>query len=157
IYNDAWSDNFGFVPFTQEEFYTIVDDMQLIIDKNLFLFAYVKGEPAAFFGGVPNITERMTPIPGFRRWELLRAAKMLLTKGRVRGFRLGYLGVKKAFRRMGLAGIMLWKQKDYCQKKGYEYCDIGWVLEDNVLITRMVEMVNFTKSKTYTIFQKPIS
>ncbi|NOY60047.1 MAG: hypothetical protein GXO75_14120 [Calditrichaeota bacterium] len=108
IYNDAWSDNFGFVPFTREEFYSIVDDMQLVMEKGLFFFIYIKGEPAAFFGGVPNIVEKMVPIRGCRRCELLRAAKMLLTKGSVKGYRLGYLGVKKKFRRMGLDGVMLY-------------------------------------------------
>ena len=156
IYNDAWSDNFGFVPFTQEEFYSIVDDMQLVMEKGLFFFIYVKGEPAAFFGGVPNITEKMVPIRGCRRCELLRAAKMLLTKGRVKGYRLGYLGVKKKFRRMGLDGVMLYKQKLYSMKKGYEYCDMGWVLEDNVLVISLVEMMGSTPSKTYTIFERKI-
>ncbi|MDZ7722396.1 MAG: hypothetical protein U5R06_06110 [candidate division KSB1 bacterium] len=62
IYNDAWSDNFGFVPFTRKEFYAIVNDMMLIMEKNLFMFIYVNGEPAAFFGGVLNVAERMVPI-----------------------------------------------------------------------------------------------
>lgn len=156
IYNDAWSDNFGFVPFTREEFDRIIDDMLLIMDKDLFLFLYVKGEPAAFFGAVPNITEKMIPISSCRRCELLRAAKMLLSKGRVRGFRVGYLGVKKKFRHLGLDGVMLWQQKIYSQKKGYDYCDMGWILEDNVMVTRLVDMMRAKPSKTYTIFQKAI-
>jgi hypothetical protein len=156
VYNDAWNDNFGFIPFEQDEFYRIVDDMQLIMDKDLFLFIYVKGELAAFFGGVPNVAEYLKPIPGLRRAELLRALKMILGKGQVRGFRLGYLGVKKKFRKLGLDGVMIWKQKLYAQKRGYQYCDLGWVLEDNVLILRLGEMMGGKLSKTYTIFEKPI-
>lgn len=157
IYNDAWDDNFGFVPFTQEEFYRIIDDMLLIMDKKLFVFLYVKGEPAAFFGGVPNITERMEIIPGFRRCELLRAAKMLLTKHKVKGFRLGYLGVRKKFRKMGLDGVMVWKQKQYAQARKYEYCDMGWVLEHNTMAVRLVEISKGKLSKAYTIFDKKLS
>jgi len=156
IYNDAWTNNFGFVPFTEEEFSVIVDDMQLIMDKSLFVIVYVQGEPAGFFGGVPNITEKMKPISWCRKCELLRAAKMLLTKTNIKGFRLGYLGVKQKFQRMGLALVMLWQQKIYAQKKGYQYCDIGWVLEDNLPTIKMVEMMQGTPSKTYTIFQKAI-
>jgi hypothetical protein len=156
VYNDAWNDNFGFIPFEQDEFYRIVDDMQLIMDKDLFLFLYVKGELAAFFGGVPNVAEYLKPIPGLRRAELLRALKMILGKGRVQGFRLGYLGIKKKFRKLGLDGVMIWKQKQYAQKRGYQYCDLGWVLEDNVLILRLGEMMGGKPSKTYTIFEKPL-
>ncbi len=157
IYNDAWNENYGFVPFTPGEFYAIIDDMQLIMDKGLFIFLYVKGEPAAFFGGVPNIFERMRPAKWCRRCELLRAAKMLLTRRRIKGFRLGYLGVKKKFRRFGLDGVMLWKQKQYSQKAGYEYADMGWVLEDNLPTIRLIEISRPTPSKTYTIFERRIA
>jgi len=57
---------------------------------------------------------------------------------------------------MGLDGVMLYKQKLYSMKKGYEYCDMGWVLEDNVLVISLVEMMGSTPSKTYTIFEKDI-
>lgn len=156
IYNDAWNDNFGFVPFEKDEFERIIDDMQLVMDKGLFIFLYIGDEPIAFFGGVPNVTEKMVPSGWCTRCELLRAAKMIATKGSVKGFRLGYLGVKKKYRRLGLDGVMLWQQKIYAQKKGYEYCDMGWVLEDNIMVVRIVEMMGSTPSKTYTIFQKPI-
>jgi len=48
VYNDAWNDNWGYVPFTREEFFKNVDDMQLIMEKGLFLFVYVKGELRLF-------------------------------------------------------------------------------------------------------------
>jgi hypothetical protein len=157
LYNEAWGENFGFVPFTQEEFYSIIDDMLLIMDKKLFMFLYVKGELAAFFGGVPNIFERLKPIRWCRRCELLRALKMLLTKNRIRGFRVGYLGVDKKYRRLGLDGVMLWKQKQHCQGTDYVYADLGWVLEDNKTTVRLIELMSGQPSKTYTIFQRSLT
>ncbi len=158
VYNDAWNDNWGYVPFTREEFFRNVDDMQLVMEKGLFLFVYVKGELAAFFGGVPNICERLVPLSWCRRCELLRAARLLLTKNKIRGFRLGYMGVKQKFRRLGLDGVMLWKQKIYSQQKGYEYCDFGWVLEDNVLVIRVGESMQDSRlSKVYAVMEKEIA
>ncbi|MCU0612896.1 MAG: hypothetical protein MUE60_14050 [Candidatus Eisenbacteria bacterium] len=156
VYNEAWHDNFGFVPFTEEEFSTIMKDLALIMDKDLFLFLYVKGELAAFFGGVPNIFERMAPLPWCRRCELVRAVRMLLTKGRITGFRVGYLGVKKQYRRLGLDGVMLWQQKMLTQRAGYEYGDLGWVLEGNASTINLAAFMRAVPSKTYTIFQKEI-
>ncbi len=156
VYNEAWGDNFGFVPFTQEEFYAIVDDMKIIMDKDLSLFVYVKGELAAFFGGIPNIAEKMSPIPGLRGLEFLRLLKMLLLMRGIKSFRLGYLGVKKKFRHMGLGGLMVWKQKIYSQQKGYQYCDIGWVLEGNTEACLMADFMKAKLARTYTIFQKPV-
>ena len=156
VYNDAWDDNYGFVPFSAEEFSGIVDDMLLVMDKKSFSFAYVNGELAAFFGAVPNIIEKMRPSRSLPRWELLRAAKMFLRKGSVRGTRLGYLGVRKRFRNLGLEGVLLLEQKRYHQEHGYEYTDIGWVLEDNLPVLSLVEMMNGADSKTYTIYERAL-
>ncbi|NQT24876.1 hypothetical protein HQ585_05960 [candidate division KSB1 bacterium] len=157
IYNAAWNDNFGFVPFTEEEFFLIVDDMMLILDRGLFIFLYKGDEPVAFFGGIPNVGEKMNRIGKCRNCELLRAIRMLLSKGQVKGFRVGYLGVKPAYRRLGLDAVMLLKQHEYAKKRGYEYADMGWVLEDNTMIVRMIERVGAKPSKTYSIYEKPIS
>ncbi|MBN1540731.1 hypothetical protein JW992_01200 [candidate division KSB1 bacterium] len=156
VYNDAWNDNWGFVPFTEEEFFATVKDMMLVMNKKLFLFVYVKGELAGFFGGVPNIFERLHPPRFCRRCELLRAARMLLTKGRIKSYRLGYMGVKRKFRKLGIDSVMLWKQKIYSMNGPYDHADLGWVLEDNVLVIRVAEWMNAKLSKVYTIFQKPI-
>ena len=158
IYNNAWDENFGFIPFTEEEFNAIINDMMYVMDKGLFQFLYVKGEPAAFLGGVPNLFEKLRPLSFCHRCELLRVIKMFLTKSRIKGFRLGYLGVKKKFQRLGLDGVMIWKQKAYCQKVGLQYSDVGWILEDNVKTIRLVEMMGGAKlSKTYAIFEKKIN
>ena len=156
VYNEAWYDNFGFVPFEEEEFFAIVDDMKMIMDKGLSVFAYIKGELAGFFGGIPNIAEKMRPIPGMRRCEILRLLKMFISMGSIKGFRLGYLGVKNKYRHIGFGGIMVWKQKLYSQKKGYEYCDIGWVLEGNTEAYRLAKFMGSKITRTYTIFEKPI-
>ena len=157
IYNEAWNDNWGFVPFRKGEFYQIIQDMQLIMDKNLFIFLYIDNEPVAFFGGIPNLSEGLVPIKGLRRLEWIRAAKMLMSKGRIKGFRLGYLGVKKKFRRLGLDGVMLWHQEAYNRQRRYEYTDVGWVLEDNKMTIRLIEKAMGARlSKTYTIFEKLI-
>jgi hypothetical protein len=157
VYNEAWNDNWGFVPFRREELYRVIKEMQMVIDKDLFGFLYIHGELAGFFGALPNILERMVPIRGFRKYELLRAAKMLFTLRRIKGVRLGYLGVKKKFRRLGLEGVMLWMKRDVGIAKGYEYLDVGWVLEDNQTLIKVIEKMEGNLSKTYTIFEKPMA
>jgi hypothetical protein len=81
---------------------------------------------------------------------------MLVSKGSIKGLRFGYLGVKKKFRNRGLEGLLLWKQKLYTQQHGYQYCDVGYVLEDNAPVLSMLEMMNATPSKTYTILEMPL-
>jgi len=156
IYNEAWNDNWGFVPFTQEEFFRIIDDMMLIMDKQMFTFLYVKDEAAAFIGAVPNVTEKMRPISWCGRCELLRAVKMLMGARHTEGFRLGYMGVRPKFRRLGLDGVLLQCLKHYAEKKQYVYCDMGWVLEDNTMTIRAIDLFEAKVSKIYTILQTEI-
>lgn len=156
IYNEAWNDNWGFVPFTKPEFFRIIDDMMLIMDKQMFTFLYVKNEPAAFVGAVPNVTEKMAPISWCKQCELLRAVKMLLGARHTEGFRLGYLGVRPKFRRLGLDGVLLQCLKRYADKRQYAYCDMGWVLEDNTMTIRAIELFEAEVSKIYTVLEMPI-
>jgi len=156
LYNDAWRDNWGFVPFTEAEFFKIVDDMRLIMESDLFLFLYVRGELAAFFGGVPNLCELLATQGHARRSELLRAVRLLVRKSAIRGFRLGYLGVKRRFRRLGLDGVALWYQQRAAQRRGYEYCDLGWVLETNRPVIRLAERFGAVPSKRYAILEKAL-
>ena len=156
IYNDAWSDNFGFVPFTRKEFDKIVDDMVLILDKKLFVFAYVDGEAAAFFGAVPNIFESLAPRKGFDP-EAFRVARLLLQRKSHQGVRTGYLGVKRQFRKIGLDAVLIWKQNQYAIDRGYHYSDMGWVLESNPLMVRMIERFGGRPSKRYVVFEKSLA
>ncbi|MBN2102498.1 hypothetical protein JW835_00490 [bacterium] len=157
IYNEAWNNNWGFVPFTQEEFFRIIDDMMLIMDRQMFTFLYIKDEPAAFIGAVPNVTEKLTPVSWCRRCELVRAVQMLLGANRTQGFRLGYMGVRPKFRRLGLDGVMLQCLKKYADKKQYNYCDMGWVLEDNTMTIRAINLFEAKVSKIYTVLETEIS
>jgi hypothetical protein len=156
LYNEAWHDNWGFVPFTQQEFFAIVNDMRMVMDPRLFLFLYVEGELAAFFGGVPNLFEKLATGGAPRGVELWRAARLLLRKSSIRGFRLGYLGVKPRFRKLGLDAVALWRQQQVAKALGYEYCDLGWVLESNQLVIRMSARFGAVPSKRYALFEKAL-
>jgi len=156
LYNEAWHDNFGFVPFTQQEFFAIVNDMRMVMDPRLFLFLYVEGELAAFFGGIPNMFEKLATGGAPRGVELWRAASLLLRKSSIRGLRLGYLGVKPRFRKLGLDAVALWRQQQVAKALGYEYCDLGWVLESNQLVIRMSARFGAVPSKRYALFEKAL-
>jgi hypothetical protein len=120
------------------------------------LFLYVEGELAAFFGGIPNLFEQLATDGAPRGMELWRAARLLLRKSSIRGFRLGYLGVKPRFRKLGLDAVALWRQQQVAKALGYQYCDLGWVLESNQLVIRMSARFGAVPSKRYALFEKAL-
>jgi hypothetical protein len=66
------------------------------------------------------------------------------------------LGVKKKFRRLGLDAVALWRQQQMARTLGYNYCDLGWVLETNQLVIRMAARFGATPSKRYAMFEKAL-
>jgi hypothetical protein len=67
IFNDAWENNWGFVPFTDDEFLTIGHEMLLIVSDDFIQIAEVDGEPAAFIVMLPNVAIAIQWSPSQRR------------------------------------------------------------------------------------------
>jgi hypothetical protein len=62
--------------------------------------------------------------------------------------------VKRRFRRLGLDAVALWRQYQTAKRLGYEYCDLGWVLETNRLVRQMADRFGAVPSKRYALFEK---
>ena len=46
VFNDGWSENWGFVPYTDAELANLAKELKLIIDPRLTLIVSINGEPA---------------------------------------------------------------------------------------------------------------
>jgi len=64
IYNQAWAQNWGFLPISAEEGDALADTLRLIIDPGLVRFAFLNGEPAAVLGIIPDPNYALRP-----RWR----------------------------------------------------------------------------------------
>jgi hypothetical protein len=52
------------------------------------------------------------------------------------------------------AGFFGNRQQRIARELGYEYCDLGWVLETNRPVIRMAERFGAVPSKRYALFEK---
>ena len=64
IFNDAWSQNWGFVPFTYEEFMSTADGMKLIMPPEGGFIIELDGEAQAFGVVLPNLHEITDDLDG---------------------------------------------------------------------------------------------
>ncbi len=55
IFNDAWQDNWNFVPFTREEFAAIGKELLMVVPHDFLQIAEIDGEPAGFIAMLPDI------------------------------------------------------------------------------------------------------
>ena len=159
IYNAAWKDNWGFVPFTEKEFQFLAKELRQLVVPEFTLIAEVQGKPVGFILCVPDINVALRKING-RLTTLgipIGLAKLLYHKSRIRTARLIALGIKPQYRRGGIAEMLVLRIiEDAMIKRGFTG-ELSMTLENNHLINRFLSAIGAKKYKTYRIYRCPIS
>jgi len=159
IYNESFEANWGFVKMTDAEFDHLAKDLKQMAVPDLIQLAEVDGQPVGLSITLPNINEAIQPLNG----KLTTAGipiglvRLLYRLKKVKTGRLAVLGVVPGYRRRGVAEALIQKtfQKGF-GKLGYHGAELGWTLEDNPLVNRMIERVGGRHYKTYRIYRKDI-
>jgi hypothetical protein len=157
VYNDAWNENWSFVPLTENELAKMAKDFKLIIDPSITAIAYVRGEPAAVALALPNFNEAIGDLGG--RLFPLGAAK-LLYRVKVRGIgsaRLIILGIRKKFRSdrryAGLSLYLYHKLNESGRNNGYRWGELGWTAEDNGPVNTGIRLMGGKIYKRYRVYE----
>ncbi len=154
IYNEAWANNWGFLPLTDAEAQAMSDILKIVADPGLMRFAHVDGELAAVLGALPDPN-----IPFRPRWnrfldtDLVRIARLLLTRRRIPVVRLMFFGIRPKFRNRGIDAVLFLECLTYARKRGYRMCEPSMLLEDNDLILRPSEAMGGHRYKTWRIYE----
>jgi hypothetical protein len=158
VYNAAWEKNWGFVPFTEHEIDHLAKELKLILDPDLVYIAEVDGEPAGISLGVPDVYQAMLKArPRPNTWSLpLTLAKFLWHRRKVDTLRLMIMGVLPEYRTMGVDALFYVETARAAFAKGYEYCEMSWILESNDMMNRIIERLGGKIYKTYRVYEKPL-
>ena len=161
ILNDAWSDNWGFVPFTDAEIAYAGKKLKPIVYEDLIRIAEVDGEPVAFMMTLPDLNEKIAGFGGSLfpfNW-----AKLLwwLRAPKVRTMRVPLMGVVKKLQATRMASQLAFMlvehiRRDAVTKFGATRGEFGWVLEDNGPMRSVGEAINGEINKVYRIYSKAL-
>jgi len=159
LYNDAWQDNWGFVPATDAEADEMSKDLKLIVDPRLVPVVEVNGVPAGVALAIPNFYWAQQPLHG-KLFPLgwIRFLWRLKVR-RPKSGRLVLFGIKKEFRTRqyaGLAYLLCDEIYKAAYEGGYTWAEFSWTLEDNGLINALIKKVGAYHYKTYRIYEKPL-
>ena len=159
IYNEAWRDNWGFVPFSEKEFEFMTRELKPILVPEFVWLAEVEGEPVAFSLCVPDINVALKKINGrLTTFGLpIGLAKLLYHKRRLKSVRLVALGVLPKFRRHGLAEMLVLRSIEEAMIKRGCSGEASLILENNLMMNRFLEAIGLEKYKTYRIYRKPLA
>ncbi len=152
VYNSAWERNWGFVPMTREEFFLMGKEMKQILKPELVLIGEKAGKAVGFALALPDINFALKPAGG--RLLPTGLLKILYYQRLIKSLRVMALGVVEEYRTSGVAAAFYATLVRTARKLGYDGdCEMSWILEDNVLMTRSLEVMGAKHYKTYRIYE----
>jgi len=160
IFNDAWSQNWGFVPFTEEEFNAIGKEMLLLIPDEFIQIAELDGEPVAFIVLLPNINEAIADLGGrLLPFGWAKVLWRLKVKSPTTG-RVPLMGVRRRLHhtRMGpgIAFTVINAIRTAAMNAGMKEVEMSWILADNTGMCNIIENIGGTTSKRYRMYSKAL-
>ncbi|MEW9854948.1 N-acetyltransferase [Novosphingobium sp. M1R2S20] len=164
ILNDAWSDNWGFVPFTEREIAHTGKKMKPLVHPDLILIAEYEGEPVAFMMTLPDLNQvqrravRRNGKPSLLGWLKLA---WWLRKPRPADMRVPLMGVRKRLQSSRLASQLAFMMIEYIRRAavtryGAERGEIGWILEDNQGMVAIADTIESKINREYRIYEKAL-
>ena len=161
LLNDAWSDNWGFVPLTEAEIAYAGKKLKPIIYEDLVRIAEYDGEPVAFMITIPDINELIRDLNG----ELFPFGwvKLLwrLRNPKTKRVRVPLMGVAKKLQGSRLAGQLAFMLIEHIRRAcvadyGVTHGEFGWILEDNQGMMSIAQLPGADINHTYRIYEREL-
>jgi len=161
VFNAAWCDNWGYVPWTDSEVRHAAKVMKMVIRPEITAIAEVSGKPAGMMIALPNINEVIKDLNGrlFPTGLLKLIWRLMLGRYRFESARLLLLGIMPEFRGSALGGlsVLLYVRAHRgAQKLGIKHGELGWTLEENDKINAGIQFMGGRIGKVYRIYGKDL-
>jgi len=161
IFNEAWSENWGFIPFTKAELSELRHLLRFLGRKDFVQIAEVDGVPAAIFIALPNLNELIRDFDGrlfpFGWLKLVWKLKL----GYFKTARVLLVGIRKQYKRTRLGAALVFMLTEHyvdaALRRGIHKCELSWILEDNKGMQHILESIGAVLYKRYRIYQKDLT
>ena len=161
ILNDAWSGNWGFVPFTEAEKAYGAKKLAPLIIEGTNMIAELEGEPVAFMMSLPDINVLLKPMQG--RLFPFNWLKLLwwLRNPKSEGFRVPLMGVVQKLQASRLASQLAFMMIEHIRRAGVsshgaKRAEVGWILEDNQGMVAIADAIGSKVNREYRIYSKDL-
>jgi GNAT superfamily N-acetyltransferase len=161
ILNDAWSGNWGFVPFTEAEKAYGAKKLAPLIIERANMIAELDGEPVAFMLALPDVNAKLKSMNG--RLFPFNWLKLLwwLRNPHNAGFRVPLMGVVRKLQSSRMASQLAFMMIEYIRRYTVpahqaRRAEIGWILEDNAGMVAIADAIESRMNREYRIYQKTL-
>ena len=161
IFNDAWQDNWNFVPFTREEFAAIGKELLMVVPHDFLQIAEIDGEPAGFIAMLPDINLAIADLNGrllpFGWAKVLWRLKVRFPKA----CRIALMGVRKKYQKTIFGPTMAYMLVESVMtpglSRGGETVEMSWILESNKPTRNIIEKFGGKITKRYRVYEKSLA
>jgi hypothetical protein len=154
IYNAAWADNWGFVPYSKEDLDAYTLDMHLVFSREWFMAAEKDGETIAVAITLPDVNQALKRMKGrllpLGWWHFLNRNRICDQ------VRIGFLGVKPEHQHTGVAATLYVEHFDTAERGRQKRGEAGWILETNEAMNRGLEAMSAEIVKRYRVYEKAL-
>ena len=154
IFNQAWKDNWGFIPLTKEELASTANDFKMILDPKVAHIAEIAGEPIAFSIALPDLNQALKKIDG--KLFPFGIFKLLWHKRNINRIRTALMGVMPQYQGKGIDALLHKEAILNGREVGYKSSELSWVLETNTNMIRVAERLGAKIEKTYRMYRKEL-
>ena len=155
VYNEAWGDNWGFVPITEDEAGYHAKLLKQIIDEDWAMIAETEnGTVVGAALTLPDMNQVLAKMDG--RLFPTGWLKFLRGKSKVDVVRILALGVTKAYQHTGVAAALYVRHIQTCRPDGVMTGAAGWILETNEPMNRALEGMGGVVNKKFRVYEKTL-
>jgi GNAT superfamily N-acetyltransferase len=155
VYNAAWSDNWGFTPYTKKDLDAYAQELQLVFDANWFMVAETpEGDTAAVAITIPDINQVLKKMNGRLLplgWLYYLRRDQIMDR-----LRVGFLGVKPEYQNTGIAAKLYAEHYDTAARRPQQKGEAGWILESNRNMNKALEAMGGRIVKTYRVYERAL-
>jgi GNAT superfamily N-acetyltransferase len=156
VYNEAWGDNWGFIPITDAQIEFEAKNLNQVLDEKWTFIAEKDGEVVGAALTLPDINQVLAKMGG--RLLPFGWAKFLLGRRKIDRLRVFALGVKHDYRHTGVAaGLYLEHIKLAAQPDQIHWGEMGWILETNEPMNRAMEGMGGKIVKKYRLYERSLN
>lgn len=157
LYNVTLDRNWGYVPVQWEELEHSAQGLKTIADDRMLYFVMHEGREVGYSISLPDINEFLRrTLPWPRGWLRLVPMLWMLKTRRPRRARHLILGIEPEYRQRSGIAPLLYFETFRRVALGYPVAEVSWVEANNEQIVRGIEMLGGTRSKVYSIWERPL-
>ncbi|RMB04897.1 N-acetyltransferase [Eilatimonas milleporae] len=161
IFNDAWGENWGYVPMTEAEMKHAAAALKPVVKPHRTMICEYDGEPVAFMLTIPDINHKIRDLNGrLFPFGIVKLLARMLSRKEDR-MRVPLMGVRKSFQRKPAGAAMaLWMievSRRNVVDRGAYFGELSWILEDNDGMNKILVDIGCRVYKTYRVYEKPLA